>query len=315
MTGSALDIAGARVFVAGHRGMVGQALVRRLASEQVELLTASRAELDLTRQEAVERWMARQRPEIVLVAAARVGGILANHRQPVAFLVDNLQIQTNLITASAATGVRKLLFLGSSCIYPRLAPQPISEDALLTGPLEPTNDAYAIAKIAGIKLCSAYRRQEGRDFISAMPTNLYGPFDNFDLETAHVLPALIRRFHEARISGAPAVTLWGTGAPRREFMHVDDLADACLFLVRHYSGEQLINVGWGRDLTIRELAELVQEVVGYRGELRFDPGYPDGTPRKLLDTSRLTSLGWQPRIGLRDGIAWTYRWYCGMHPS
>ena len=303
------DLAGRSVFVAGHRGMVGSALVRRLAHEPVRLLTATRAELDLTRQSDVERWMAAHRPEVVIVAAAKVGGILANDRNPVDFLVDNLLIETNLIRAAHEQDVARLLFLGSSCIYPKLAPQPLTEDSLLTGPLEPTNEWYAVAKIAGIKLCAAYSRQHGRDFISAMPTNLYGPHDNFDLKSSHVVPALIRKMHEARLAGSPDVEIWGTGRPRREFLHVDDLADACVHLLRHYSAEPHLNIGCGQDLTIRELAETIRDVVGFAGRLRFNADYPDGTPRKLLDVSRLAALGWQPRIGLRDGLASAYAWF------
>ena len=303
------DLAGRSVFVAGHRGMVGSALVRRLEGEPVRLLTATRAELDLTRQAEVERWMAANRPEVVIVAAAKVGGILANDRNPVDFLVDNLLIETNLLRAAHQQGVAKLLVLGSSCIYPKLAPQPLKEEALLTGPLEPTNEWYAVAKIAGIKLCAAYRRQHGCDFISAMPTNLYGPNDNFDLTSSHVVPALIRKMHEAKQVKRGEVVIWGTGKPRREFLHVADLAEACLFLLRHYSAEAHVNVGWGEDLTIRELATTIREVVGFDGELRFDSSYPDGTPRKLMDVTRLTTLGWRPRIGLRDGLASTYAWY------
>ncbi len=309
MTAPLFELAGRSVFVAGHRGMVGSALLRRLEREPVRLFTAERAELDLTRQAEVERWMAAHQPEVVIVAAARVGGILANDRNPVDFLVDNVLIETNLIRAAHEQGVAKLLFLGSSCIYPKLAPQPLQEQALLTGPLEPTNEWYAIAKIAGIKLCTAYRRQHGRDFISAMPTNLYGPHDNFDLASSHVVPALIRKMHEAKRSGAAEVGIWGTGTPRREFLHVADLADACLHLLRHYSDEIHVNVGCGVDLTIRELAETVRDVVGFKGALRFDPAYPDGTPRKLMDVTRLAALGWRPRIDLRDGLASTYAWY------
>lgn len=303
------DLTGRRVFVAGHRGMVGSAIVRRLAREPVTLLTATRAECDLTRQAEVEAWMARHRPDVVVVAAAKVGGILANDRLPVDFLLQNLQIETNLIDAAHRCDTAKLLFLGSSCIYPKLAPQPLREDALLTGPLEPTNQWYAIAKIAGIMLCRAYRRQHGRDFIAAMPTNLYGPHDNFDLNSSHVVPALIRKMHEARQSGAAEVEIWGTGTPRREFLYVDDLADACVFLLRHYAGEEHINVGTGSDVTIAELAQTIQAVVGYRGALRFNPDYPDGTPRKLMDTSRLAALGWRPRIALADGLRSAYDWF------
>jgi GDP-L-fucose synthase len=303
------DLSGKRVLVAGHRGMVGSALLRRLLAEPVQLLTAPRDALDLERQTEVEAWLAAHRPQVVIVAAAKVGGILANATHPVDFLERNLLIELNLIRASFAAGVEKLLFLGSSCIYPRDCPQPIREDYLLTGPLEPTNEAYALAKIAGVKLCQAYRRQHGADFISAMPTNLYGPGDNFDLEASHVVPALIRKMHEAKQRGAPAVEIWGTGFPRREFLHVDDLADACLFLLERYQDEAPINVGCGEDVTIAELARTIQAVIGYRGALGFDPGKPDGTPRKLLDTTRLTRLGWRPRIGLRDGLAHTYRWF------
>jgi GDP-L-fucose synthase len=303
------DLTGRRVFVAGHRGMVGSAIVRRLAQEPVTVLTATRAECDLTRQAEVEAWMARHRPDVVVVAAAKVGGILANDRLPVDFLLQNLQIETNLIEAAHRNDAAKLLFLGSSCIYPKLAPQPMREDALLTGPLEPTNQWYAIAKIAGIMLCRAYRQQHGRDFIAAMPTNLYGPHDNFDLAASHVVPALIRKMHEARETDAPEVEIWGTGTPRREFLHVDDLADACVFLLRHYAGEEHINVGTGTDVTIAELARMIQSVVGYRGMLRFNPAYPDGTPRKLMDTSRLATLGWRPRIALADGLRSAYDWF------
>jgi GDP-L-fucose synthase len=289
--------------------MVGSALVRRLAGEPVEVLTAARQELDLARQAEVEAWMARQRPEIVVIAAAKVGGILANDTYPADFLDQNLLIQTNLIRASYETGVEKLLFLGSSCIYPRDCPQPIREEYLLTGPLEATNQWYALAKIAGIKLCQAYRRQHRCDFISAMPTNLYGPGDNFDLRTSHVVPALIRKMHEAKLAQAPEVAIWGTGTPRREFLHVDDLADACVFLLQNYSGEQHVNVGCGEDLTIRELAETIAEVVGYPGRLAFDTGKPDGTPRKLLDVTRLRAMGWQARIPLEHGLRTAYAWF------
>lgn len=299
-------IEGKRVFVAGHRGMVGKALVRRLAREPVEILTAGREELDLTRQAEVEAWFARNRPQVVILAAAKVGGILANASFPVDFLEQNLSIELNVIRAAAATGTRKLLFLGSSCIYPKFAPQPISEDALLTGPLEPTNEWYAIAKIAGLKLCAAYRRQFGCDFISAMPTNLYGPGDNWDLASSHVVAALIRKAHEAEEAGAAELEVWGSGTPLREFLLVDDLADACLFLLRHYSDEAPINVGSGEEVSIRELAELVCETVGFRGRLRFDPSKPDGTPRKRLDTSRFEALGWRARTPLREGLARAY---------
>jgi GDP-L-fucose synthase len=299
-----------RIFVAGHRGLVGSAIVRRLQGEgYANILLRTRSELDLADQRAVQEFFEAERPDYVFLAAARVGGIMANDTYPADFIRDNLAIALNVIDASWRAGVEKLLFLGSSCIYPKFAPQPMREEHLLTGVLEPTNEPYAVAKIAGIKLCQSYNRQYGTRFISAMPTNLYGPGDNFDLQTSHVLPALIRKFHEARESGAPDVTIWGTGTPRREFLHVDDLAEACLFLMRNYDDGEIINVGVGEDLTIRELAELVREVVGYQGEIVFDTGKPDGTPRKLLDTGRINALGWRPRISLRDGIAATYRWY------
>ncbi|KPJ82012.1 MAG: GDP-L-fucose synthase [Gammaproteobacteria bacterium SG8_30] len=298
------------VYVAGHRGLVGGALVRKLQADGYQrLLLRERGELDLTRQNEVEAFFAAERPDYVFLAAARVGGIHANDSYPADFLRDNLQIQTNVIDAAQRHGVRKLMFLGSSCIYPRLAPQPMPEESLLTGPLEPTNQWYAIAKIAGIKLCQALRRQHGFDAISVMPTNLYGPGDNFDLETSHVLPALMRKFHEAAQAEAPEVVVWGSGTPRREFLHVDDLADACLFLMRHYEDEEPINVGWGQDATIRELAYLMADVTGFEGRIVFDETKPDGTPRKLLDTSKLEALGWTPRIPLRAGIEETYRWY------
>lgn len=302
-------LAGKRVWVAGHRGMVGAALVRRLGAEGCEILTAGRDELDLTRQEPVERWLAAARPHAVVVAAARVGGIRANAAYPADFLHANLAIAANAIHGAWRAGVEKLLFLGSSCIYPRLAPQPMAEEALLTGPLEPTNEWYAVAKIAGVKLAQAYRRQHGCDFVSAMPTNLYGPGDNFDLDAAHVLPALLRKTHEAKEAGRRRVEIWGTGTPRREFLHVDDLADALVFMLKNYSDEAPLNVGTGVDVTIRELAETVADAVGFAGELAFDPSQPDGTPRKLLDVARLAALGWRARIGLREGIDATYRWY------
>lgn len=303
------DLRGKRVFVAGHRGMVGSALVRRLAREDCELLTADRAQLDLRDQADVRAWFAEQRPAAVFLAAAKVGGILANDSYPADFLLENLQIATNVIEAAHHYRTAKLLFLGSSCIYPRDAAQPIQESALLTGALEPTNAWYAVAKIAGIKLCAAYRRQHGCDFISAMPTNLYGPGDNFDLSASHVLPALIRKAHEAKLSGAASMTIWGSGTPRREFLHVDDLADACVFLMKRYSGEEHVNVGSGRDIPIAELAALVCEVVGFGGEIRTDPSKPDGTPRKLMAGDKLAALGWQPRIALREGVAAVYRAY------
>ncbi len=299
------ELAGKRIWVAGHRGMVGGALVRRLASENCEVITAGRDELDLTDQRAVLGWMHNNRPQAVLLAAARVGGILANDSQPVEFLRDNLLIETAVLAASESVGVEKLLFLGSSCIYPKHAAQPIAEEALLTGPLEPTNEWYALAKIAGIKLAEAYRRQYGCDFISAMPTNLYGPGDNFDLAASHVMPALIRKVHEAKASGGEVV-VWGSGTPRREFLYVDDCADACIHLLQHYSDALHINVGTGSDIAIIELTRLVMEVVGYDGPVVTDPSKPDGTPRKLLDTARLTALGWSPKTQLRDGIAKSY---------
>ena len=295
MTDSA-HIRDALIYVAGHQGLVGAAIVRRLhAAGATRLLLRTHAELDLRRQSDVERFFEQQRPELVFLAAARVGGIEANRSHPAQFIRHNLDIQSNVIDAAHRYGARKLLFLGSSCIYPRLAPQPMREDSLLTGPLEPTNEWYAIAKIAGLKMCQAYRREYGFDAICAMPTNLYGPGDNFSLTDSHVLPALMRKCHEAKLAEAQAVEVWGTGTPRREFLHVDDLADACLFLMRRYSEERPINVGWGEDLSIAELARRIAECVGYRGDLRFDPSMPDGTPRKLLDVSRLTALGWRRR--------------------
>ena len=302
------SLEGRRVFVAGHRGMVGRALMRRLSVEPVELLTAARAELDLTRQADVEAWMSRNRPEVVIIAAARVGGILANEARPVDFLDDNLSIQNNLIRTSHAVGVDKLLFLGSSCIYPKHAPQPMKEEYLLTGALEPTNQWYALAKIAGVKLCEAHRVQYGVDFISAMPTNLYGPFDNFDLHSSHVLPALLRKMYEAVVDGRDSVVVWGSGDPKREFLHVDDLADACVFLLKNYSAVEPINVGWGVDQSIRELASIIAAAVGFEGRIEYDRTKPDGTPRKLLDVSRLQSLGWRPSIELADGIRSTFDW-------
>ena len=298
------------IFVAGHNGLVGSAVCRRLVADGIEPVVASRAELDLTDQRAVGNWFAEEEIDEVYLAAAKVGGIHANDTYPAEFLHENLVIQSNVIHAAWKNGVRKLLFLGSSCIYPKLAPQPMPEDSLLTGPLEPTNEWYAVAKIAGIKMCQAYRKQYGFDAISAMPTNLYGPGDNFDLQNSHVLPALIRKFHEAKESGADSVTVWGTGSPRREFLHVDDLADACVFLMENYSSPEIVNIGWGRDISIAELADLIRRVVGFEGTIEHDTSKPDGTPRKLLDTARLTGLGWQPSITLEDGIASTYQWYC-----
>jgi len=300
----------ASIFVAGHRGLVGSAIVRRLRTAGFDnLVLRERSGLDLTCQLAVQEFFQRQHPQYVFLAAARVGGILANSTYPADFLQDNLLIQTNVIDSAFRSGVRKLLFLGSSCIYPREAPQPMPEECLLTGALEPTNEAYAIAKIAGIKMCQAYRRQHRFDAICLMPTNLYGPGDNFSMRDSHVLPALVRRMHEAKESGATEVQIWGTGRPRREFLHVDDLADACLFLMQRYDDERVINVGWGSDQTIAELAATVARVVGFSGILRFDPSKPDGAPRKLLDTTRLAALGWVPRIELESGIRSTYEWF------
>jgi len=299
-----------RVFVAGHRGLVGSAIVRRLEAEgRRNLILSGRDALDLRVEGAVEEFFARERPEFVYLAAAKVGGILANSTRPAEFLRDNLAIQTNVIHAAWKSGVRKLLFLGSSCIYPKFAPQPIREEYLLTGELEPSNEAYAIAKIAGIEMCQAYRKQYGFSAISLMPTNLYGPGDNFDLQSSHVLPALLRKFHEAAKAGAPEVVIWGTGTPRREFLHVDDLADAAVFLMRNYESGEIVNVGTGQDLTIAELAQAIARITGYHGGLVFDASKPDGTPRKLLDVSRLEGLGWKARIPLEEGIGGTYRWY------
>jgi GDP-L-fucose synthase len=306
---SDFSLKGKRVFVAGHRGMVGSALVRRLAPEECEVLTATREELDLTRQDAVEHWMAAKRPDAMFIAAAKVGGIAANNSRPADFLYQNLAIETNLIHAAYLVGAQKLVFLGSSCIYPKFSPQPIPEDALLSGPLEPTNEWYAIAKIAGIKLCEAYRRQYGVDFVSGMPTNLYGPGDNFDLETSHVLPALIRKFHEAKRERRREVVIWGTGTPRREFLYVDDCADALMHIMKAYSADQHINIGSGEDLPIIELARLVARIVGFDGAITSDSSKPDGTPRKLMDGAKLKRLGWEPKVTLADGILATYEWY------
>ena len=305
-----------KIYVAGHRGLVGSAILRGLRSRgYTGIVTRTHAELDLTRQVEVEEFFAKERPEYVFLAAAKVGGIVANNTYPAEFIHTNLMIQTCVLHAAYLNGVRKLLFLGSSCIYPKFAPQPMKEEHLLTGALEPTNEPYAVAKIAGIKMCQAYNRQYGTNFISAMPTNLYGPNDNFDLETSHVLPAMIRKFHEAKTSGSKdPVVLWGTGSPYREFLHVDDLADACIFLMENHDvrtgGPDLVNIGTGRDITIRELAEIVRETVGFDGPVQWDTSRPDGTPRKLLDVSRMRSLGWEPRISLREGIRQTYDWYC-----
>ncbi|GLS17876.1 GDP-L-fucose synthase [Labrys miyagiensis] len=303
------SLAGAKVWVAGHRGMVGSALLRRLASEDCTLLTAAKAELDLRRQADTEAWLDKARPDAIFLAAAKVGGILANDRFPADFLYDNLMMEANVIHAAARTGVAKLVLLGSSCIYPREAPQPISETALLTGPLEPTNEWYAIAKIAGVKLVQAYRRQHGCDFIAAMPCNLYGPRDNFDPKSSHVLAALLRRVHETKLRGDASIEIWGTGTPRREFLHVDDAADALVRLSETYSDERLINIGAGQDITILELLETIKRVVGYEGATTHDRSKPDGTPAKLMDSSRMRELGWEPRIGLEEGLRETHRWY------
>ena len=300
---------GKRIFVAGHRGMVGSALVRRLEKIECEILTVPHREVDLRRQAETEAWLAANRPDTVFVAAATVGGILANDTRPAEFLYDNMMIEGNVIEGARRVGVNKLLFLGSSCIYPRLAPQPMKEEHLLTGALEPTNQWYAIAKIAGLKLCAAYRRQHGSDFISAQPTNLYGPGDTYDLQASHVIPALLAKMHKAKVTNAAEVEIWGTGKPRREFVHVDDLADALVFLMEHYSDESHVNIGWGEDVSIAELASLIAETVGFKGRLRYATEKPDGMPRKLLDVSMLDSIGWRPKIGLREGLADAYRWF------
>lgn len=304
-----LSLEGKKIFVTGHNGMVGSAIVRRLAKDGIPSLTAGRKDVDLRDQASVRAYMERERPDVVVIAAAKVGGIHANNTQPADFIYENLMIASNLIEAAHRTDVEKLLFLGSSCIYPRLAPQPINEDSLLTGPLEPTNEWYALAKISGIKLCQAYRKQHGRDYISCQPTNLYGPNDNFNLATSHVLPALLRKAHEAKVANATTMTVWGTGTPLREFLHVDDMADACVYLLRHYSGEVPLNVGWGEDITIGNVARLIKDTVGFQGELVFDTTKPDGTPRKLLDTGRINGLGWRPQITLRDGLKGYYDWF------
>ncbi len=308
MSKAIYPLAGRRVYVAGHGGMVGSALVRRLEHEGCLILTADRS-VDLREQHAVRQWFGDNTPDTVIVAAARVGGILANDTRPAEFIYDNTMIAANVIEAAHRFGAEKLLFLGSSCIYPRHAQQPISEGALLTGPLEPTNEWYAIAKIAGIKLCQAYRRQYGRDFISAMPTNLYGPGDNFGLESSHVLPALLRKAHEAKTSGADCLSIWGSGTPRREFLHVDDLADGCIHLLTRYSGEEHVNIGSGEDLSIDDLARAICQAVGFEGRIEHDMSKPDGTPRKLMDSSKIAALGWTPQIPLERGIADTYRWF------
>ena len=304
---------GKRVWVAGHAGMVGSALVRRLQSEDITLITAARNEVDLRRQEQVERFIAAARPQAIFLAAARVGGILANDNFPATFLYDNLAIAANVIEAARHSGVEKLLNLGSTCVYPKFAPQPIREDALLTGALEATNQWYAVAKISAIKLCDAYRRQYGCDFISAMPTNLYGPNDNFDLDSSHVIPGLIAKFAQARADNKDEVMVWGTGTPHREFLHVDDCADGLVHLMMHFSGEGPVNIGAGADVTISELAQIIAEISGFRGAIRFDPSRPDGTPRKLSDCTRIHALGWSARIPLREGLARTYNWFEGEH--
>ena len=309
MAGTAFELEGKTVFVAGHRGMVGAALVRRLEQEDVKLLTVPRRELDLRDQKAVFDWFATNTPQVVFLAAAKVGGIVANDTLRAEFLYDNLAIAINVMHAAHINRTEKLLFLGSSCIYPKLAPQPLREDFMLTGPLEPTNEPYAIAKIAGIKMAEAYRTQYGCDFINVMPTNLYGPGDNYHPELSHVVAALIRRFHEAKVSGASTVVVWGTGTPRREFLYVDDMADACVHLMKTYSGAEMVNIGTGEDITIAEFALMVAEIVGYRGEISFDTSRPDGTPRKLLDVSRLDGLGWRAKTSLEDGIRLAYQAY------
>jgi GDP-L-fucose synthase len=300
------ELAGQRVFVAGHRGMVGAAIVRRLAQEKCEILTVDRSQVDLTRQAETERWLIAAKPDAVFLAAGKVGGIHANNTYPADFISDNLQIATNVIRGAFLAKVKKLLFLGSSCIYPKLAPQPMTEDLLLTGPLEPTNQWYAVAKIAGIKLVEAYRRQHGADFVSVMPTNVYGPGDNYHPESSHVVAALIRRFHEAKLARAPKVVVWGTGQPRREFLAADDLADACVFVMKHYSADDFVNVGVGVDITIADFARLIAEIVGYEGELAFDTSRPDGTPQKLLDVSKLAAMGWRAKTPLRQGLKAAY---------
>jgi len=309
MARTPFELKGKTVYVAGHRGMVGAALVRRLAREDVELLTVGRSEVDLRDQAAVAGWFAKKRPQVVFLAAAKVGGIVANNTLRAEFIYDNLIIATNLIHAAHVSGAEKLMFLGSSCIYPKLAAQPLREDSMLTGPLEPTNEPYAIAKIAGIKMVEAYRSQYGSDFISVMPTNLYGPGDNYHPEYSHVVAALIRRFHEAKVAGVSEVVVWGTGTPRREFLYVDDMADACVHLMKTYSSDELVNIGTGEDITIAEFARIVARTIGYTGALNFDPSRPDGTPRKWLDVSRLTKLGWRASTSLEEGIRLAYRAY------
>ncbi|SEQ32639.1 GDP-L-fucose synthase [Devosia sp. YR412] len=307
------DLNGKRVWVAGHRGMVGGAVVRRLAGEGCEVITAGRDVVDLMRQAEVEAFLGDAKPDAIVMAAAKVGGILANDTRPAEFLYDNLMIEANIVGAAHANDVEKFLFLGSSCIYPKYADQPITEDSLLTGSLEPTNEWYAIAKIAGIKLAQAYRKQYGRDYISAMPTNLYGPGDNFDLTSSHVMPAIIRKAHEAKVSGASSITVWGTGTPRREFLHADDCADALVFLLKNYSGHEHVNVGSGEDVTILELTQIVCDVVGFTGEIVHDLSKPDGTPRKLMSADKLRGMGWKPRVALEEGITETYQWFLEHH--
>jgi len=309
MSASNYDLKGKRVWVAGHRGMVGSAIARRLDAEQCEIITVGRDAVDLTRQDDVNNWLNAQKPDAVFIAAATVGGIQANNARPAEFLYDNLVIETNIIQAAKTIGVEKLMFLGSACIYPRLADQPMAEDALLTGPLEPTNEWYAIAKIAGIKLCDAYRRQYGCNFISAMPNNLYGPGDNFDLESSHVVPSLIQKIHQAKLDNSGTVSIWGTGKPLREFLYVDDCADAIVFLMKHYSAEGHVNMGSGHEVSIGELAGRIGEVVGFKGYYTFDTSRPDGTPRKLLDVSLINELGWQAKTSLKDGLQNSYRWF------
>jgi GDP-L-fucose synthase len=300
----------AKIYVAGHRGLVGSAIVRKLQNFGYNnLLTCTSKELDLRNQKAVTEFFKQEKPDYVFLAAAKVGGIMANSTYGAEFIYDNLMIQTNIIHNSYLNGVKKLLFLGSSCIYPKFAPQPMKEEYLLTGELEPTNEPYAIAKITGIKTCQAYNKQYGTNYISVMPTNLYGPNDNFDLETSHVLPAMIRKFHESKINNSPEVTLWGTGSPKREFLHVDDLADACVFLMNNYDGQQIVNIGTGEDLTIKELAEMIKDIVGFEGKITWDSSKPDGTPRKLLDVSHLNGVGWSYNIPLKEGIEQVYKWY------
>jgi GDP-L-fucose synthase len=313
MTDEVFALKGKRVWVAGHRGMVGAALVRRLQGEDCEILTADRSDVDLRRQSEIERWMADRKPQAIFMAAAKVGGILANDTYPADFLYDNLMIAANVTHAAHASGVEKMLFLGSSCIYPKFAPQPMREDALLTGPLEPTNEWYAIAKIAGIKLAQAYRRQFGANYISAMPTNLYGPGDNFDLSSSHVIPALIRKAHEAKRARAESFLIWGTGAAKREFLHVDDCADALVLLMRTYNDCEHVNVGSGEEISIAEVAQLIADEIGFQGAITTDPTKPDGTPRKLMDVSRLKAMGWAPRISLSEGLSRTYQWYLSNH--